>query len=64
VRPLVALALVTAGLATAGPAAAYCTPGGVVPQAACSRVPERVPQCWVNTYTKMVTCEYIVGASR
>ena len=63
VRPLVSLALVAAGLATATPATAYCSSGGVVPQAACSPVPARVPQCWVNTYSKIVTCEYILGGA-
>ncbi|HEV2890482.1 MAG TPA: hypothetical protein VGX28_08905 [Frankiaceae bacterium] len=63
-RPLVALALAAGALATAGNATAYCSSGGVVPQAVCSRVPERVPQCWVDTYRKLVTCEYIQAESR
>ena len=60
VRPLVALAFVAGGLATATPATAYCSSGGLVPQAVCSPVPTRVPQCWFNTYSKILTCEYPV----
>lgn len=56
-RLVVAAALALGTLTTGGVATAYCTSGGVVPQAACSRVPARVPQCWVDTYRKMVTCE-------
>ncbi len=60
-RPVVAAALAVGTLTAGGVATAYCTSGGVVPQSVCSKVPERVPQCWVDTYRKLVTCEYILG---
>ena len=62
-RLVVAASLVVGALASGGAATAACTPGGVIPQAVCSRVPERVPQCWVDTYSKIVTCEHILGGS-
>ena len=59
VRLVLAASLALGTLATSGVATAYCSSGGVVPQAVCSRVPAHVPQCWVDTYRKIVTCEHI-----
>lgn len=57
-RFVVAASLALGALTAGGAATAYCSSGGLVPQAACSQVPARVPQCWLDTYRKMITCEY------
>ncbi len=57
-RPLLALAVTAAAFTTAAPAHAVVCPPPVADNVCDTLQRVHVPQCWVDTYRKLVTCEY------